>query len=70
MLFLCITFFVKEMRRMAKIMKAQEVRVLKAMRIKQETVDAIEMLQKKEGISQGKIIDLAIELLRKQKELA
>jgi uncharacterized protein YoaH (UPF0181 family) len=40
------------------------------MRIKQETVDAIEMLQKKEGISQGKIIDLAIELLRKQKELA
>ncbi|BCC80257.1 MULTISPECIES: hypothetical protein [Bacillus cereus group] len=55
---------------MPKIMKASNVRVPKTFRIQQETLDSIEELQKKEGLSQGKILDLAIQLLRREKELA
>lgn len=55
---------------MPKVMQASKVRVPKTFRIQQETLDSIEELQKKEGLSQGKILDLAIQLLRREKELA
>jgi len=46
-----------------KVMKASEVRIQKTFRIKQETLDVIERIREEEGLSQGKIIDLAIEIL-------
>ena len=52
---------------MPKVMKASEVRVPKTFRIKPETLDVIEALQKEVELSQGKIIDLAIKLLAKEK---
>lgn len=55
---------------MPKVIKASDVRIPKTFRVKQETLDAIELLQKKEGLSQGKILDLAIQLLKKEKEFA
>ncbi|MCU5149629.1 hypothetical protein OCA24_29195 [Bacillus cereus] len=53
---------------MPKIIKATDVRVQKTFRIKQETLDSIEELREKEGLSQGKLLDIAIELLKKQKQ--
>jgi len=50
-------------------MRASEVRVPKTFRIKQETLEAIEVLQKNAGLSQGKVIDLAIELLKRDRKL-
>lgn len=51
---------------MPKVMRASEVRVPKTFRISPKTLDTIEMLKEKEGLSQAKIIDMAIELLKKQ----
>ncbi|MEH7023635.1 hypothetical protein [Priestia megaterium] len=52
---------------MPKVMKASEVRVPKTFRVAPKTLETIEMLKEKEGLSQAKIIDMAIELLEKEK---
>ncbi|MEC2077681.1 hypothetical protein [Metabacillus fastidiosus] len=56
---------------MPKIMKAQDVRVQKSFRLKQETLDAIELIRKheKQELSQGKVIDEAIKLFLQRKGL-
>ncbi|WP_161553986.1 hypothetical protein [Priestia megaterium] len=51
---------------MPKVMKASEVRVPKTFRVSPKTLDVIEVLKKKEGLSQSKIIDMAINLLEKE----
>lgn len=53
---------------MPKIIKASDVRVAKTFRLKQETLDSIDELREKEGLSQGKLLDMAIELLKKQRQ--
>ncbi|MBJ8113482.1 hypothetical protein JDS99_28440 [Bacillus cereus group sp. N6] len=53
---------------MPVIMKSSDVRVQKTFRLKQETMDSIEKLREKEGLSQGKILDMAIQLLMKEKQ--
>jgi len=55
---------------MPKIVKASEMRLRKQVMLDPKTVQVLEELSSKENLSQGKLIDLAIELLRKQKELA
>ncbi|MFB8427026.1 hypothetical protein ACFC4S_34350 [Priestia megaterium] len=51
---------------MPKLMKMSEVRVAKSFRISPKTLETIESLKEKEGVSQAKIIDMAIELLEKR----
>ena len=53
----------REEKIVPKVMKASEVRIQKTFRIKPETLDVIERIRQEEGFSQGKIIDLAIEML-------
>ncbi|MEI2442647.1 ribbon-helix-helix protein, CopG family [Priestia megaterium] len=51
---------------MPKVIKASEMRISKTFRIAPKTLEAIESLKEKEGLSQSKIIDRAIELLKQQ----
>lgn len=51
---------------MPKVMKASEVRVHKAFRVAPKTLETINFLKEKKGLSQAKIIDMAIELLEKE----
>ncbi|WP_142952660.1 ribbon-helix-helix protein, CopG family [Bacillus toyonensis] len=48
---------------MPKVMKASEVRIRKNIRLDPKTVELLEKLQKQEGLSQGKVIDKALQLL-------
>ncbi|MEI2375421.1 ribbon-helix-helix protein, CopG family [Priestia megaterium] len=68
-MFLCINIITERMIRLPKIVDASEIRVSKTFRIDPKTLETIESLKEKEGLSQSKIIDIAIELL-KQKVLS
>ena len=54
---------------MPKVMKAKETKVLKTFRIRPETVSDIEKLQELTGLSQRDVLEEAIKLLKKKKEL-
>ncbi|WP_226701793.1 hypothetical protein [Priestia aryabhattai] len=51
---------------MPKLMKASDVRLQKTFTIAPDTFEDIEVLRKKKGLSQGKLIDMAIKLLKQQ----
>lgn len=48
---------------MPKVKRLKDKLIQKTFRIKPETFEAIERIRAEEGLSQGKIIDLAIEIL-------